>query len=114
MSSTSRVPTSSPTQEASPALSAGAKAGIGGGVALGGVIMVGVLWVALWRRHKRRRAAALSATEGSDHAKAELSGAGKTQPELDGQKDPAEVDVTARAELDAGWRGWEAPAASGR
>lgn len=124
LSSPTAVPASN-TPEPSNSLSAGARAGIGVGVAVGVVILIGIIWVALWRRHKRRQKAAAQkhpagSADDDVYTKGELPGVSKEQAELDGnhlqhevdgRRDPAEADNTARAELDCGWRGWEAPTA---
>lgn len=117
-------------QAAPEALSAGAKAGIGVGVVFGAVFIIAIVWMALWRRHQKRRAvtggnAAFEKAElpGTEKPRAESSATELDKDnavheadvamvlhESDGQNAAVEADsANVRAELDAGWRGWEAP-----
>lgn len=119
-------PTSAPLQEAKSAasasnpLSTGAKAGIGVGVTIAGLLLLSfVLWM-FWRRKRSRKAAVRPR---SDH-KPELPGEGcEIKPttstglnsdgeraELKGTDKPSELGLEIRHELEGGWRGHEAEA----
>lgn len=115
-------------------LSLAMKIGIGLGAPLAISISIAIIWVALWRQHRKKRLAkrAASAT-GNAHGKAELPAAGRsgwdhTATELDKDNGVHEADIGnilhecdgwesaveadsahSRVELDTGWRGWEAP-----
>jgi hypothetical protein len=131
---------SQPESAGAQTLSPGAQAGIGVGVALAVTILIGSLWVLLWRRHKRKRLATAqkqeeslesSSKDSAPPAAAELpnnrneaqvpGAAAELDPshlrhKVVGQRDPGEVDGVAktRAELGTEWRGWEVSTAPGR
>lgn len=100
-------------------------------MALGILALLGLVGVALWRwRRRRHQQHHLQTKHDTGYVKAELPGTGVTHLPL-GAADAAaaeldngprssgppllpQVDGThARAELDGGWRGWEAPAQYG-
>ena len=97
-------------------LTAGAQAGLGVGVAIGVLALVAAA-VLFWRR-RRNIASSRGEVTGLHYSRAELHGMGRTRAELgeeeavyeaNGVSRPPEMDsMNVRAELESGWRGWEA------
>lgn len=118
--STLSAPTPSPSLPQSTGFTKAQTAGIGVGAAVGGLALLSLLGLWLWRRSKRQPKA-----DGNDLGdKPELSGEGVEKPrahveelgqegphEMTGVNKPSELGHgDAPAELDANWHGHEAPA----
>lgn len=110
--------TDTPTaDQASPRLSTGAKAGIGTGVAVVGLMIAAI--VLFFSRRRNRKTQNDSEEKTDAFTKSELPGESKKQAEIAGenvyeaeqQQKPNEADNrNTRAELEGDWTGWEAPA----
>lgn len=106
--------TATPFQAHESGLSGAGQLGLGIGVSIAGLLVLFGLFV-LWRR---RRKPSAEHDHGEINGTAEVAGESKNVPQLDESNallelvnDPrkAELGDNARAELESGWRGWEAP-----